>query len=48
MVFLIKPSIVQNHEPNEHIYRRNSQVALKIWIEQEGSERDGHQEGHDT
>ena len=38
----------QDQEPNEHIYRRNSQVALRVWIEQEGGERDSYQEGHDT
>ena len=40
--------MVQDQELNEHIYRRNSQVAVKVWIEQEGGKRDGHQEGHDT
>ena len=44
----MKSSMDQDQEPNEHIYRRNSQVALRVWIEQEGGERDGYQKGHDT
>ena len=44
----MKSSMVQDQESNEHIYRRNRQVALRVWIEQEGCERDSYQEDHDT